>query len=99
MNFKTEQEIHLAMIQKAQERNLISEADDLVERVANEEQTENQYVLDLATHAYILHDFTMLLEEMYTGVDIGTAMGEQLDRLGHLVNVPRLPGIPAQVTL
>ena len=99
MKFKTEQEILLSMINKAQEHYLISADDDLVERVANEEQTENQYVLDLATHAYILHDFTMLMEEMYNGVDISTAMGDQLDRLGHLVNVPRLPGLPASVTL
>jgi len=99
MNFKTEKEIHLAMINHAQEIKLISEADDLVEQVSNGDRTENQYVMDLATHGYILHDFTMLMEEMYTGVDIATARGEQLDNFGKLVNVPRLPGLPAQVTL
>ena len=99
MKFKTEKEILLEMIAKAQEQHLISEADDIIERVGNDELTENQYVLDLATHAYILSDFMNRLEEIYTGVDIATARGEQLDRLGNLVNVERLPGLPAVIEL
>ena len=99
MRFRTEKEILLEMIAKAQEHQLLGEADDIVERVGNDELTENQYVLDLATHAYILSDFMGQLEEMYTGVDIATARGEQLDRLGNLVNVERLPGLPAQIGL
>ena len=99
MKFKTEKEILLEMIAKAQEQKLISEADDIIERVGNDELTENQYVLDLATHAYILSDFMNRLEEIYTGVDIATARGGQLDRLGNLVNVERLRGLPAVIEL
>ena len=99
MRFRTEKEILLEMIAKAQEHHLLGEAEDIVERVGNDELTENQYVLDLATHAYILSDFMNMLEEIYTGVDIATARGEQLDRLGNLVNVERLPGLPAVIEL
>ena len=99
MKFKTEQEILLAMVNKAQEKQLISNAEDLVEKISNGEQTENQYVLDLATHSYILSDFTSQLEDIYMGIDVATARGEQLDRIGNLVNVERVQGQPAMILL
>ena len=99
MEFKTEKEILLSMVAKAQEQELLGDIEDIVEQIDNGQRTENQYVLDLATHAYILSDFTKQLEQMYQGVDVATAQGEQLDRLGNLVNVHRLPGIAAQLNL
>lgn len=87
------------MVNKAQEKQLISNAEDLVEKISNGEQTENQYVLDLATHSYILSDFTSQLEDIYMGIDVATARGEQLDRIGNLVNVERVQGQPAMILL
>lgn len=99
MKFKTEQEILLEMIAKAQEQNLLSETDDIVERVESGELTDNQYVLDLATHAYINRTLVEMAEDIYLGMDIATARGEQLDKIGNIVNVHRLPGIAAQINL
>ena len=99
MYFKTETEILLSMIQKAQEVQLISEKDDLVERISNGEQTENQYVLDLGTHAYINSDLVEDMSDIYDGTDIATARGDQLDDFGHLFNVERHMGRAAQVSL
>lgn len=99
MEFKTEREILLNAIAKADELGLLGDTDDIVERVANGENTENQYVLDLSTHAYILSDFINQLEAVYESCDIATARGEQLDTLGRLVNVNRLPGIPSMMVL
>ena len=99
MKFKTEQEILLEMIAKAQEQNLLSETDDIVERVEKGELTDNQYVLDLATHAYINRTFVEMAEDIFLGMDIATARGEQLDKIGNIVNVHRFPGIAAQINL
>lgn len=99
MEFKTEKEILLNAIAKADELGLLGDTTGIVERVANGENTENQYVLDLSTHAYILSDFINQLESVYDSCDIATARGDQLDRIGRLVNVNRLPGIPAMMVL
>lgn len=87
------------MIADAENRGLLGDTTEIVEKVSNGENTENQYVLDLATHAYIQHDFTRQLEDVYNGCDIATATGSQLDTLGHLVNVNRLPGQAAVIML
>lgn len=99
MNFRTENEILSLMIQDAQQSNLISVSDNVIEQALNGTNTENQYLLDLATHAYILSLFTQDLQEIYDGTDISTARGNQLDIMGNLVNVPRIPGQPGRVSL
>lgn len=99
MEFKTENEILLNAIARAEELQLFGDTTDLLDKVANGENTENQYVLDLSTHAYILSDFLSQLEDVYESCDIATARGEQLDRIGRLVNVNRLPGIAASMVL
>ena len=99
MKFKTEKQILATAVAKAQEYELITTSDDIVERVNNGEQTENQYVLDLATHAYILAEFVQVAEQIFEGMDIATARGQQLDNMGKLVNVPRYPGLAAKLEL
>lgn len=99
MKFKTEKQILATAVAKAQEYELISTSDDIVERVSNGEQTENQYVLDLATHAYILAEFMQVAEEILDNMDVATAQGQHLDNIGKLVNVPRYPGLAAQLEL
>ena len=57
MNFLNENQLLALMIQKAQQSNLISLSDTVIEEALNGTNTENQYLLDLATHAYILSIF------------------------------------------
>lgn len=99
MKFKNEDEILASMVSKAQEYELINTSEDILEQVMSGEITENQYILDLATHAYILEEFTGNLRDVYDSLDITTARGIQLDRLGVLVNVPRHPGLAAQLVI
>lgn len=99
MKFKTEKQILATAVAKAQEYELISTSDDIVERISNGEQTENQYVLDLATHAYILAEFMQVAEDILDNMDVATARGQHLDNIGKLVNVPRYPGLAAKLEL
>jgi uncharacterized phage protein gp47/JayE len=99
MNFLNENQLLALMIQKAQQSNLISLSDTVIEEALNGTNTENQYLLDLATHAYILSIFQQDMMEIYEATDITTARGSQLDKLGNLVNVPRIPGQPGIIAL
>lgn len=99
MNFKNEKDILKLMLNQAQQKELISVDENFIQQVLDGEITENQYIIDLATHAYILHDFTTQLEEVNQSVDIATARGVQLDRLGNLLNVPRHMGVAAQLEI
>ena len=99
MIFKTETEVLLNAIAKAEEIGLFGDTTDLVEKVANGENTENQYVMDLSTHSYINSDTLGVLEDIYDGTDIATARGVQLDNFGKFLNVSRLPGIASMIDL
>lgn len=90
MKFRTEKEILISMIAYAQEGNLISTDNDLLTRIENGEQTENQYVLLLSAIAHMGGDIESLAEEIYQGTNINNATGEQLDTIGKIFHVPRI---------
>ena len=91
MQHRTEQEILLQMIQEAQETELIRTNEELIPKLLNGERTENQYVLDLSMHSHVLEQLEDGIFNVYTDVDLNTATGEALDRLGRLVNIARAP--------
>jgi hypothetical protein len=57
----------------------------------------NQYIMDLDTHAYALAEDEALIGEVDSNVDLATAVGESLDRLGRLMRIARLPALPGRV--
>lgn len=89
MQFRTETEILLEMVELAMSKGLISDDDDLVARIRDGSNTSNQYVLDLATHAHILSQLEEELSVIVQDMDVLLATGEALDRLGRLVGVAR----------
>lgn len=99
MQFRTETEILNQMLMYAQEQGLIETSDELVSAVANGQRTENQYVLDLASHAYVLSQLEQEVSIVYDNMFLNTATGEFLDRIGALVNVARYPPQAGKVEL
>lgn len=79
------------MVQYAMNSGLINPDDTLLENIMKGEQTENQYILDLATHSHALQYLEDEIEEIRNSIDLNTATGEALDRLGRLVGVARYP--------
>ncbi len=97
MKYRTEKEILQMMLNQAQTSELISVDDQFIQQVLRGEITENQYIIDLSAHAYVLHDFSRQLESVNQSVDVATAVGAQLDKIGNLLNVPRHMGVAAQL--
>lgn len=91
MEFRTEEEILEEMLSKGQERNLLSMDENIIDKILEGENTENQYVLDLSTHAYTSSSLEDKAEEIYLGCSVDTATGEQLDRIGEKFGVFRSP--------
>jgi len=87
------------MVQNAVDKQLIRTNEDLIENIRQGIQTENQYVLDLSTHAHILSQLEEKNYENNQNIDIATATGEALDNLGRLVNVIRIPAQPLRVEI
>lgn len=95
MKFRTETEILLEMVEKAQENELIAADEEIIEQIQNGELTNNQYILDLSTHAYLLAELEETLSEEYDNSNIDQAKGSAIDTLGELVNVYRYTAEPA----
>lgn len=91
MQFETENERLIKMVQYAGEQGLFSVTDELINNLINGVKTENQYILDLATHSHAVQPLITDLQEIYENIDINTATGEGLDKLGRLVDVTRYP--------
>ena len=79
------------------DNGLLRTSEDLITNIRNGVQTENQYILNLSTHAYILSQLEEKNYENSRDIDITTAEGEALDNLGRLVNVHRNPAQPLVV--
>lgn len=99
MDFRNETEILISLLQNAGEKGLIQVDDNLISDVMSGKSIENQYVLDLATHATILAELEQENYENYLNGDVRLASGEALDRLGFLVGITRIPGSPALVEI
>ena len=97
MDYRNEQEILVEMVQKAIDKGLLRTSEDLIVNIQNGVQTENQYILDLSTHAYVVSQFEEKNHENSENIDIATATGEALDRFGRLVNVTRNIAQPLMV--
>lgn len=97
MQFKNEKDRLLDMVDYAGELGLITVTDELKKQLVAGERTENQYILDLATHNYALEPFTDALVSISESIDINLASGEALDCLGRLFNVTRFPAQPGMV--
>ena len=97
MQFKNERDRLIDMVEYAGELGLITVTDELKKQLLAGERTENQYILDLATHNYALEPFTDALVSISESIDINLASGEALDCLGRLFNVTRFPAQPGMV--
>lgn len=89
MQYRSELEILLEMVEDAENRGLITTSEDLIGNLKEGKSTENQYVLDLATHGRVLSQLEDAVNEVLLDTDVMTATGEALDRLGRLVGVTR----------
>ena len=94
---RTETEILTALLQNAMENGLLNIDDTYINEVISGKHTDNQYVLDLSTHAYLLHQLEARVVEVNNNYQLTTAVGSYLDNLGSIVGVPRILGIPAMV--
>ena len=97
MIFKTENEIYREMIQHAVDNGLIHVEEEELERILSGEKTENQYLLDLATHAYIDGQLESQTEDIYESIDLNTAQGAQLDNIGRWFGMSRAQAQSAEV--
>lgn len=97
MEFKDEKDRLIDMVEYAGELGLITVTDELLKQLVAGERTENQYILDLATHNYALEPFTDALTSIWESIDINLASGEALDCLGRLFNITRFPAQPGMV--
>lgn len=97
MQFKNERDRLIDMVEYAGELGLITVTDELKKQLVAGERTENQYILDLATHNYALEPFTDALVRISESIDINLASGEALDCLGRLFNITRFPAQPGMV--
>lgn len=97
MIFKTEKEIYEDMIQHAVENGLITVEEEELDRILEGSSTENQYLLDLSTHAYIDAQLETQLEDIYNSVDVLTAQGADLDCIGRWFRLSRAQAQSAQV--
>ena len=99
MEFKTEDQIFIEMAADAENRGLIKTSNDLINDIIQRKNIENQYLLDLATHAKQLNDIERKLENIYINTDIDTATGDALDIIGKLFNINRLQAAPATIEI
>ena len=97
MIFKTEDEIYRDMITHAVDKGLIHVEDDELERILGGISTENQFLLDFSTHAYIDGQLETQIEDIYNSVDLNTAQGEDLDNIGRWFGMSRAQAQYAQV--
>lgn len=99
MNSRTETQILLDMLETVKNNHLISLDDETIARLQNGELLENQYILDLNTHAVQLAQLEEQIQEIDDNTYLTTAKGEGLDRLGDLVNVQRYPATSSFVDI
>ena len=99
VQFETENERLVNMVQYAGELGLLNVDEVLLEQLLAGKKTENQYILDFATHSHGDQPLISLLREIYENIDLNTATGEGLDKLGKLVNVIRYPAQTPQVRI
>ena len=85
------------MIEKGESNGLLVASEETIAQVKNGEATSNQYVRDLATHAYPLSQLWKICNEIYENINVSTATGEALDTLGQFLDVVRVPSSPAYV--
>ena len=97
MIFKTENEIYREMIQHAVDNGLIHVEEEELERILSGEKTENQFLLDFATHAYIDGQLESQTEDIYESIDLNTAQGAQLDNIGRWFGMSRAQAQSAEV--
>lgn len=97
MIFKTEDEIFQDMIRHANEIDLLGVEEEELQKILSGEKTENQYLLDFATHSYINAQLESKAEDIYHALDLNTAQGEDLDRIGRWFGMSRAQAQYAQV--
>ena len=97
MDFENEQTRLLRMIEYAGEKGLINVDDELLQSISDGKRIENQYILDLSVHNHAQQPLYDAAETVHADIDVNTATGEALDRLGRLVGVTRFPAMPGTV--
>lgn len=96
MQARTENEILGELVTYAVEEGLITTDSDLINKIRNGQRTENQYILTLATFAYIHSQLEGVQADTVNSLDISTATGQALDNFGLYLNLPRSMGQPAR---
>ncbi len=99
MEFRSEKEILTAMVLKAEEVGLISVNEDILEKIGQGRLTQNQYILFLSLYAHLGWQMEEFNKWIHDNIDLDTAVGEGLDRLGRIHGVERIEATPAYVEL
>jgi len=96
---RSENEVLQDMLQQAKTNGLLNITDEDIQAILNGDITSNQYILDLATHAYVISQLENQQNEILTKIDVNKATGEDLDTIGNLVGVVRSIAQPAMVDI
>ncbi len=99
MEYRTETDILLEMVQQATDNGLINNTEGIITDLKDGKRTDNQYVLDLSTHAFILSQLEQYYKETHDNSNISTASGEALDNFGLFKGVSRFSAKPPMVEL
>lgn len=97
MEYRKETDILIEMIEQATNTGLISNTEDIITQLREGKQSDNQYVLDLSAHSYILSQLERICNRAYDDRNVSTATGEALDQFGVLVGIARFPAKPGVV--
>lgn len=96
---KTYEEIFLNALQDAFQEALISHDEEFQNYIKNREDIENFYVMLLAIHSEVVAKVYKDITIVYNSTDIDLAEQNDLDRLGKIVGIPRVPATKSNVDI
>lgn len=90
-------EIFFNALQSALKDGLISHQDEFEDYIKNKKDISNFYVMLLSVHAEIFEQVYKDMTLVYNSINIDKAQGVDLDNIGKIVGVPRVPATRAYV--
>lgn len=85
------------MVQDIITRGLINASPDVLEKLNKGQNTENQYILDMSAHSSQIAILEGKAQEIYLNMNLDTAVGIGLDKIGEKVGVTRIQPQPSLV--
>ena len=87
------------MVQDAITTGLIDASPDVLDKLSKGINTENQYILDMSVHASQIARLEQKAQDIYLNLNIDTATGTELDKIGEKVGITRIQPQSSFVTV